>query len=201
MSITLLRHGATSACTHGVLRGRRDDPLTEEGWQQMRTAAATHPHHTLPDSDAWQVIISSPLIRCAAFAHELAQVRGLPLHMDERLIELDFGVWEGQSLDTLMQDAENKETLRRFWENPWQQPPPQGETLTAFETRIRAAWQSLITRHAGQRVLVITHGGVIRLLLCAARGLPRHQLLQIEVTHASLHPLEAYPLPPLYDHE
>ncbi|MBP9713459.1 MAG: alpha-ribazole phosphatase family protein [Sterolibacterium sp.] len=201
MSITLLRHGATSACISGVLRGRRDDPLTEEGWQQMRAATATHLHPTHPETDAWQTIISSPLIRCAAFARELAQARGLPLHVDDRLSELDFGAWEGRRLDELMQDAEDKETLRRFWENPWQQPPPQGETLTAFESRIRAAWQSLLTQHAGQRVLVITHGGVIRLLLCAARGLPRHQLLQIEVANASLHTLAAHPLPSLCDDE
>lgn len=67
----------------------------------------------------------------------------------------------------------------------------------AFESRIRAAWQSLLAQHAGQRVLVITHGGVIRLLLCAALSLPRHQLLQIEVANASLHTLAEHPLPSL----
>jgi len=52
-----------------------------------------------------------------------------------------------------------------------------------------AAVQRLHATYAGERVLLITHGGVMKLLLAQARGLPREQLLNIEVAHASLHSL------------
>lgn len=202
MSITLLRHGTTSACINGVLRGRRDDPLNDEGWQQMRTAVSTHRvAQANTGCTGWKTIISSPLIRCAAFAHELAQTCDLPLQIDERLIELDFGAWEGCSLNALMQQPDDRETLRLFWENPWRHPPPQGETLAAFEARIRTFWHGVVDHASEHNTLVITHGGVIRLLLCAARQLPRSQLLQIEVPNASIHRLAALPLPELHDDE
>jgi alpha-ribazole phosphatase len=193
MSIVLLRHGATHACVNGVLRGRRDDPLTDEGWQQMRAAVAAGAE----SDDRWQAIVSSPLIRCAEFAHELAQARGLPLQIDERLVEMDFGAWEGRRIDELLQDPVHSEALRQFWDDPWHHPPPQGETLASFETRIHEAWSSILARPAQRPLLIVTHGGVIRLLLCAAQRRPRSQLLHLEVPNASLHRLKASPLPRL----
>lgn len=201
MRITLLRHGTTLACIDGVLRGRRDDPLNDEGWQQMRAAVSPFFPPAAHENAGWHTIISSPLNRCAAFAREFAHASGLPLQLDERLIELDFGAWEGCHLDALMKHPHDREALRLFWENPWQHSPPQGETLTAFEARIRAFWHELIDRSTQQNTLVITHGGVIRLLLCAAQKLPRRQLLQIEVPNASIHHLAALPLPELHDHD
>ncbi len=56
--------------------------------------------------------------------------------------------------------------------------------MLAFEARVLGALQRLQARHAGERLLLITHGGVMRLLLARARGLPRADLLQVTVAHA-----------------
>jgi alpha-ribazole phosphatase len=79
--------------------------------------------------------------------------------------------------------------LGRFWNDPYGFTPPEGETLLAFEARILGALQRLQARYAGERLLLVTHGGVIRLLLARARGLPHNDLLQVAVGHAERYQL------------
>lgn len=177
MILDLLRHGETEL--GGGLRGRIDDALTARGWAQMRAA--------LGSAAPWQGLVSSPLQRCAAFAGELAARHGLPLQLEDGLRELDFGAWDGRSAAELMQtDAEG---LGRFWADPYAFTPPQGEPLLAFEARVLDAVERLQRQHAGRHLLLVTHGGVMRLLLARARGLPRSDLLQVEVGHGALHRL------------
>lgn len=174
VALDLLRHGETG---HAGFRGRTDDPLTPTGLEQMRAAVRS--------AGPWQAVVSSPLGRCAAFARELAEAARLPLELDPRLAEIDFGDWEGRDAAQLMES--DAERLARFWDDPWQFTPPGGEPMAAFERRVCAAWAELSERHAGRPVLVVSHGGVIRLLLCLDRGLQRSELLNIAVPHASLH--------------
>ncbi|WP_144939216.1 alpha-ribazole phosphatase family protein [Pseudomonas alabamensis] len=174
MRLDLLRHGQTEL--GGGLRGSLDDALTEQGWAQMQAAVA--------DAGPWQVVISSPLQRCARFAEPLAQRLDVPFALEPDLRELHFGDWEGHSAAQLMEtDADG---LGAFWNDPYAFTPPQGEPVEAFAERVLAALARLRERYAGQAVLLVTHGGVIRLLLARARGLPRAHLLQVEVPHGSL---------------
>lgn len=177
--IDLLRHGETGL---SGFRGRLDDPLAPAGWEQMRRA--THEART-----PWRAVISSPRTRCADFARAFAAERGLPLEWDARLAELDFGDWEG--LEPRILQHTHPEALTRFWNDPWAFTPPGGERMAEFEMRVHAAWADISKRHAGRHVLVVTHGGVIRLLLCVARGLARGELLRLAVPHASLHRIGA----------
>lgn len=172
--IDLLRHGEVEG---GVcFRGSTDDPLSRQGWQQMDRAVG---------STAWDGIISSPLRRCADFAQVLAQRRGIPLHLEGRLREVHFGLWEGRTAAALMQ-AE-AEALAKFWQAPYTYPPPAAESLPRFERRVLDAWNDITHGRAGRRVLVITHGGVIRVILRQVRRLSPEHLLSIDVPHASLH--------------
>ncbi len=174
--VDLLRHGDTGC---GGFRGALDDALTPEGWAQMRRAIR---------GLAWDAVISSPRQRCAAFGREAAERMGAPLRLDERLAELRFGEWEGKTAEQLM--TTEPDALKNFWRDPERHSPPGGESLAAFGTRVLEAWHELARRHSGQRVLVVTHGGVIRRLLCQARGLPLDRLLTLDVPHGSLHRLD-----------
>ncbi|MNN56974.1 Alpha-ribazole phosphatase [compost metagenome] len=80
----------------------------------------------------------------------------------------------------------DSEALGLFWNDPYAFTPPDGEPLTAFEARVLDAVERLYRQFAGEHVLLVTHGGVMRLLLARARGLPREQLLQVEVGHGAL---------------
>ncbi len=174
LRLDLLRHGETEL--GGGLRGSLDDALTDKGWAQMRAAVV--------EQGPWDRLISSPLQRCARFAHELGAQLELPVHLDKDLQELHFGAWEGQSAAALMEtDAEG---LGLFWADPYAFTPPEGEPVEDFSTRVLAAVARLHAAYAGERILLISHGGVMRLLLAQARGLPREQLLNVEVGHGSL---------------
>ncbi len=180
MSITLdlLRHGETEL--GGGLRGSLDDALTAPGWAQMRAA--------VKGQGPWDRIVSSPLQRCALFAHELGEQLGLPVSLDKDLQELHFGAWEGQSAAALMDT--DAEALGLFWSDPYAFTPPDGEPVLEFSRRVLAAVNRLQQAHAGERVLVVCHGGVMKLLLAQARGLPREQLLQIQVVNGALFELQ-----------
>jgi alpha-ribazole phosphatase len=174
LRLDLLRHGETEL--GGGLRGSLDDALTEKGWAQMRAAVV--------ECGPWDRLVSSPLQRCARFAEELGAQLGLPVHLDKDLQELHFGAWEGQSAAALMET--DAEALGLFWADPYSFTPPQGEPVVDFATRVLAAVERLQAAYAGERVLLISHGGVMRLLLAQARGLPREQLLNVEVGHGAL---------------
>ena len=174
LHLDLLRHGETEL--GGGLRGSLDDALTAKGWAQMREAVLAH--------GPWDRLVSSPLQRCARFAEELGARLNLPVSLEQDLQELHFGAWEGQSAVQLMET--DAEALGLFWADPYSFTPPDGEPVEAFSQRVRDAVLRLHQLYAGQRVLLISHGGVMRLLLAQARGLPREQLLNVEVGHGGL---------------
>ena len=174
-SIDLLRHGDTGQTSY---RGQLDDPLTTSGWAQLRAATAGR---------RWDSIVTSPLCRCADFARELATEQGLPLREDSRLAEYHFGHWQGVSIERLAQ--EQGEALGKFWTDPVNCPPPGAEPFAAFQDRLRAALNDIAAEAISNRVLVVTHGGAIRLLRCESEGRDFGDMAGIDVPHASLHPL------------
>ncbi|WDU63651.1 alpha-ribazole phosphatase family protein [Pseudomonas poae] len=178
LHLDLLRHGETEL--GGGLRGSLDDALTATGWAQMRAAVVAR--------GPWDRLISSPLQRCALFAQELGAQLKVPVSLEKDLQELHFGAWEGHSAAALMRtDAEG---LGRFWADPYSFTPPEGEPVSEFSERVLGAVLRLHQAYAGERVLLISHGGVMRLLLAQARGLPREQLLNVEVGHGGLFSLQ-----------
>lgn len=172
--LDLLRHGETEL--GGGLRGSLDDALTETGWAQMRDA--------VKDRGPWDRIVSSPLQRCALFARELSEQLALPVQFEKDLQELHFGDWEGRSAADLMET--DPEALGQFWTDPYSFTPPDGEPVEDFSARVLSAMTRLQQAHSGERVLVVCHGGVMKLLLAQARGLPREHLLQVQVANGAL---------------
>jgi len=174
LRLDLLRHGETEL--GGGLRGSLDDALTARGWEQMHAAVTA--------GGPWDRLVSSPLQRCAHFAQQLGARLDVPVHVDKDLQELHFGAWEGRSAAALMDT--DAEALGRFWADPYRFTPPDGEPVLAFSARVLAAVDRLHAAYTGQRVLLVSHGGVMRLLLARARGLPREQLLNVDVAHGAL---------------
>ena len=172
--VDLMRHGETEGGER--YRGSTDDVLSPRGWEQMRAAVG--------EACPWTCIISSPLKRCAKFAAELAQRHALPLELDARLQEIHFGAWEGKTAAELL--VSHPEQLARFWNDPLQNPPPGAEPLPHFEARVLAAWNEHLARQAGKQVLIITHGGPIRMIVGHMQGLSWLERLGMNVPHASV---------------
>lgn len=170
--VDLLRHGEPLGGRK--YRGQLDDPLSERGWEQMRSAVSPAP--------PWQAVISSPLCRCADFARELCDRRALPLAIEPRFSELGFGTWEGRTRAEIC--ARDADAVDRFLADPLGHAPPGGEDLLAFRSRVVDAWCALLDRYRGQHVLVVCHAGVIRMVVTHVLGMPVHHLFRLQVPNA-----------------
>lgn len=172
--IDLLRHGEPLG--GAKFRGHTDDPLSETGWTQM--------HAAVQGESPWQVVVSSPLLRCAEFAAELAASLDLPLDIEERFKEIGFGEWEGRTSEELMQSA--PDCLDLFWRDPARYTPPGGEALAAFAARVTASWRDTLARHAGKKILLVAHGGVNRVILCHVLHIPLQNMFRLQVPFAGM---------------
>lgn len=173
--IDLLRHGEPVGGRR--YRGQSDDPLSDKGWGQMRMAVAAM-------TQDWQVIYSSPLQRCAAFAQEVAARLSVPLKTDSRLKEIGFGAWEGHTAEEINQaDAS---TLMRFWLNPVGNRPQGAESIAAFHARVQAAWNDICANEQGRRVLIVGHAGITRMIMSLVLGSPPENMFRIQVGNAGL---------------
>ncbi len=179
-TVDLLRHGEPEG--GNCYRGTIDDPLSLCGWAQLRAVVS--------GQQPWDVIVSSPLRRCADFARQLAGELELALDLEPGLREMSFGEWEGRTVAEIM--AADPQALQRFWRDPVSHPPPDGEQLTACAARVTAAWSTLLQRHAGRHVLLVAHGGTIRLVLRDLLEMPLAHIWRLEVPYASFSRVRVY---------
>jgi broad specificity phosphatase PhoE len=177
--VDLLRHGEAQGGAR--FRGGHDDPLSGLGWEQMFRA-------TTPTAN-WTGILCSPSLRCADFGRRLVETHGLPLTIDAALSERRFGAWEGLAAHQIPADQ-----LTRFWDDPVGYTPPDAETFMAFRERVLTAWRNLLSA-SDSHPLLITHGGVIRVLVAEVLRMPDAASLLFEVPPACLTRLRIPPLP------
>jgi broad specificity phosphatase PhoE len=163
----LIRHGQTDWNRLGRWQGHVDMPLNWRGLVQARQMA-----HRLEGVD-FSSIYSSNLQRARQTADALAQVSGLQVHLDARLRELHMGEWQG------IQVNEARRRFRIAWEQADGQAdgfaPPGGESLRQVRERLAAAVGEIGSRHAGQRVAVVTHGFAVAMLQAHFQGVSVNQ--------------------------
>ncbi|KAF3983591.1 MAG: phosphoglycerate mutase [Methylococcales symbiont of Hymedesmia sp. n. MRB-2018] len=169
-TVDFLRHGEVTGGSYYL--GSTDDLLSQSGWQQMHNTVANR---------CWDQIISSPLLRCSKFAHNISQQDNTPLIIEADWQEIHFGDWEGKTATQI--DATE---LLLFYQDPVKYTPKNAEAFAEFIARINLAWEGLLKQHIGKHILVITHGGVIRALFALLLDLPINKLFNLQVDHASL---------------
>lgn len=174
ITIDLLRHGEPLGGRR--YRGQTDDPLSDRGWQQMWQA--------VDPPAGWQRIVSSPLLRCAAFGEALGARLSVPVQLEPRFMEIAFGTWEGRLPAEIC--AEDALRLFRFRRDPVAEAPPGAEPLAQFHARCVAAWQELLGQADCEHLLIVAHAGVIRMLLCEVLGLAPSQAYRLDVGNAGL---------------
>ncbi len=172
--LDLMRHGEPVGGRK--YRGQIDDPLSEKGWAQMRAAVG--------DQVPWTRIVSSPLLRCRSFSEALSGQHGLPLAFEPRLQEVGFGIWEGKTAAEI--EVEAPGTLARFKADPVHARPAGAEPLAAFQARVAAGLEAVVSQNQDQHVLVVGHAGVVRMALAWALHIPLQHAYRIEVASASL---------------
>ena len=167
--VDFIRHGEPEG--GDILRGRINPELTELGWKQMKMAASLRADWQQSISTPrWTEIISSPLKRCHQFAERLSAEMDLPLKVDENWQEIDYGDWDGMPINEWRKEA--AEQFRAFSKDLSALKPPNGESYLTFKERILGALESLSELPDGSHILVVTHGGVLRVVIPSILGMP-----------------------------
>ncbi len=172
--VDLIRHGEPIGGRR--YRGAQDDPLSERGWAQMRAAPLEH--------EALTAVATSPLTRCRAFAEAFAITQGIPWEIEPDFREIGFGDWEGLSPTKLHE--QDPEGQARFWADPLSYTPPRAEPMADFRKRVIGAWQALIERHHSEHLLIVGHGGLIRVVLAHLLEMPLQGFNRLYVPYASI---------------
>jgi broad specificity phosphatase PhoE len=162
--LLLARHGQTEWHHDNRYAGRSDIALTEIG-QREAEALACRAHQEEPVQ-----VICSPLTRAIKTAQPAATACDVVLEIEERLSEIDFGAWEGRTLEEIRED--NPSLVEKFERAPDDAPFPDGEPLLDAATRALEVYRDLHRRYGGQKVLVIAHNTLLRLSLCTMLGIP-----------------------------
>ena len=148
--IVLVRHGQTAVNAEGRLQGRIDAPLTELGRRQASASGSAL------DPAAVRRVVVSPLLRARQTAEAFGLPASVPVDVDERWVELDYGEWDGQPLRSMPTEDWDR------WRRDETFAPPGGESLVALEARVRAACESLCEEAREGDVVVVSHVSPIK---------------------------------------
>ena len=158
--IVLVRHGRTDANARGLLLGRADPALDDEGRRQAaRLAVALGP------LDGARVV-TSPLARCRQTAQAIvaANAPGAAVEIDERWIELDYGAFDGLGAGDV------PAATWAAWRADVAWTPEGGESLAALGVRVRAACEALAGEARDRDVVVVTHVSPLKAAVAWALG-------------------------------
>lgn len=176
--IYLVRHGETTWNAEGRWQGTLDIPLGEVGHQQAQ-ALAKH----LKDRPI-AAIYSSDLSRARDTAEPLSRAKGLEIQTDARLRELDFGVFQGLTHDEIR--AKYPEEERELFVDYLDFVLPEGESRRAVQARVYEMWQEVVRRHPNSEVVVMSHGGPVRLLLLKLFDDQVERMLKVPLPNVSV---------------
>jgi broad specificity phosphatase PhoE len=152
-----VRHGESEANAARRFAGRTDSPLTERGRQQAKAVTEALA------SVKFDRIVSSPLSRCRDTALVIAHQQQLPVDVEPDLVEIDVGESTGKPFDEVVGLPGWSDDAFNAW--------PHGETLDQVLSRAHRVITRIAAESAGQRVLVVGHGGVTRILMSHFLGL------------------------------
>ena len=149
MRLFAARHGQTQWNVDNKICGTTDLPLTEEGWNQARALA-----DKTVDLDL-DLIICSTMLRAKQTASAVADKLNIPVIEDARLVEQNYGIYEGMDRKT-PGFLENKRHFAVRY--------PGGESMMDVAHRIYGLLEDVKREHDGKNVLLVCHGGVLRLV-------------------------------------
>lgn len=177
-TIYLVRHGETLANRQGILQGWSNNPLDDTGRKQasaLVTRAARVPLDALYTSD---------LIRTRETAAPLAAARGMEAKVLPGLREISFGKWDGHHLREIQE--KDPDTLRDIFLKPGQVDMEAEEDLAASQKRGWETFRELVDQMEPEgTILCVSHGGLIRLLVCQILGFPIDNMWRMSLANTA----------------
>jgi alpha-ribazole phosphatase/probable phosphoglycerate mutase len=173
--VLFIRHAETDMA--GTFCGHSNPPINARGRQQIQALM-----NTLAGEEIERVFMSD-LERAVSAADTLADNLGVPCIKRPGLREIDFGSWEGL---TWQQIQEQDEAYARKWTETYPNlPAPGGESFADFQTRVIADVTEIFNSTDRHQVAVVTHGGVMRVVLQAMCGLAEKEAWELTKPYCS----------------
>ena len=171
MIVYLLRHGTPVGGR--MYRGNLfDDPLTEEGWGQMKSSVADL---------SFDTIATSPMKRCSEFADYISKKSKIPYSIIEDFKEIGFGDWQGKTYYQI-----GEEIVERFKNDPINNPVNNAENLYDFQSRVIKNYLEILDKLNPQnKLLIIAHAGVIRVIKSYILKLPIEKMFTMNIKSGS----------------
>ncbi len=169
--IAFVRHGQTELNRTGRLQGRLDVPLSALGAEQAAALARGYA------SEAVTRVVSSPLQRAVATATAIAREHALTVEIDDRLVELDYGDWDGQPLADVPPEA------WAAWRTDAGFAPPGGEALADVSGRVASFCADAL---ADALVIAVSHVSPIKAAVCRALGVDDRVTWRMQLDVASV---------------
>jgi len=172
----LMRHGETEWNRQGRVMGRNPIELDQRGRAQVESALSLA-RMLKPD-----LIVTSPLVRARQSAEIIARgLGGLEVVDEPQLEEVRYGSWEGMTFPELIVD----ESYLKYREEPLGNLTPGGESIYDVQRRGVEAVSGAIAANHGRRVLFVSHGDIIRTVLCHFMGLSLEYFRRIRIDNAA----------------
>lgn len=178
--ICLVRHGETDWNAQYRLQGHQDIPLNARGLAQAAAVAQAL------RGERFDAIYSSDLQRAQTTARAIADVLALPLQLEARFRERHFGALQGLTRAEADQRHPGEYARVRMREPQACPPGEGGESLAGFAERIQHALLTVCTRHAGGRILIVSHGGCMDIMYRLASGKPLTEARDFPLGNATL---------------
>ncbi|MCK8817384.1 alpha-ribazole phosphatase [Natroniella sulfidigena] len=182
--VILVRHGETEWNRDFKFQGSKDIELSAEGKEQGAKLAARFA------SEKIDKVYSSNLTRAYQTASLVAEKHDLEVIQVDGLQEINFGKWEGMTYQEI-----NKEfdfTVDEWMKDPANKKPPAGESLKQLEKRTVKALEKVLEEEEGNKIVIVSHGGVIRTLLCNLLEMPLSKSWRLKQSNTAVNILKFY---------
>lgn len=182
--IIFVRHGEPVAAARGTVYGKLDVGLSKNGEAQVTRTAEWLKRFEITQ------IYTSPRVRATESARIVAETLALPVIIENRFAEIDFGDFEGATYDEVK--ARFPDIYELWMTRPTEVEFPNGESFTIMQRRVLAAIDEIKTAHQNQTAAIFAHGGVNRIAVAAALDLPPENLFRLEQNYGGANVIDFY---------
>ncbi|MBQ9761824.1 MAG: histidine phosphatase family protein [Oscillospiraceae bacterium] len=171
MKLYVTRHGETPWNVENKICGRTDVPLTTKGLAQAESLAQRAGELDI------DLIVASPMLRAMTTAQIVARHCGVPVIADERLVEQDYGIFEGRDRSDPGFLANKRHFAFRY---------PGGESMMQMALRVYGLLEELHSRYADKTLLLVCHGGVCRIINSYFRDLTNEEFFRYYIDNCAM---------------
>ena len=178
LTVHLIRHGQSQFNAMGRVQGHTNSPLTPRGHEQAKATGEALKGREI------SAVYTSDLLRARETAGEIGSVLGMEPQPVEGLREVSLGEWEGKEIEEIR--ATDPLTLELWYSAPMEAKIPGAESLDVFRKRVLSTFEELLNAHEGGEIVVVSHGGVLSVIIADILQMSLNSLWRFRLDNASI---------------